>query len=291
MSNPSAPTIHSYFAAPQRRKRRPRLRCFVRAVATLSVAGLCALPAHAQNLCSGGANDGQACVTIDGCPGGACVVAQGICDGGSDDGLDCDCPGDTCVSMPACSTDALSGTCGGGLFSGECCDVDFNCSDGSPCAATRKVCLSGDLKGFSCLRDMHCNGAPCGVTGKVCGDGFACVDDQDCVVGNCTGPGVGPTPTGSPSTPTPSSTPAPFATPTSSPPTGTPGSATPTPPRCIGDCDGNGEVTVDNLLLMVNISLGNIALDQCLAGDADGDGEITVDEIISAVNVSLTSCA
>ena len=251
-------------------------------------------PVAAQRLCSGGPNDGQPCATIEACPNGSCVVAQGICDGGSDDGLDCDCPGNTCLSTPACSDDPLSGSCGGGIFAGQCCDVDFNCSDGSPCAATQKVCLSGDLKGFSCLRDSHCDGAPCVVTGKVCGDGFACVDDEDCIVGTCTGPGVVPTPTGSlPPTRTASPTPSGSATPGGPPtPTGTVQSITPTPmpPPCLGDCDGNGEVTVDNLLLMVNISLGSAALSECPVADGNGDGQITVDEIISAVNISLTSC-
>jgi hypothetical protein len=67
---------------------------------------------------------------------------------------------------------------------------------------------------------------------------------------------------------------------------------TPTAPPalCVGDCAGNGEVTVDELLLMVNIALGNALPSQCVAGDKNHDGEITIDEILTAVNNALTGC-
>lgn len=76
--------------------------------------------------------------------------------------------------------------------------------------------------------------------------------------------------------------------------------ATPEPPGdfpCIGDCDGDGEVTIDDLIRMVNIALGlrpvcgeDGGLGQCLAGDANCDCEITVDELIRAVNNTLFGC-
>ncbi len=59
---------------------------------------------------------------------------------------------------------------------------------------------------------------------------------------------------------------------------------------CTGDCDGSGEVTVDELITMVNIDLGTSPLSACPAGDADGSGDITINEIIQAVNFALTSC-
>lgn len=74
---------------------------------------------------------------------------------------------------------------------------------------------------------------------------------------------------------------------------------TPTPGDfpCIGDCNGDGQVTIDDLIRMVNIALGlrpvcgeDGGVGQCLAGDADCDCEITVDEIIRAVNNSLNGC-
>ncbi len=60
--------------------------------------------------------------------------------------------------------------------------------------------------------------------------------------------------------------------------------------QCVGDCGGDGQVTVDELLLMVNIALENVAVSECEAGDANDDGTITVDEIIAAVNNALAGC-
>jgi hypothetical protein len=60
-----------------------------------------------------------------------------------------------------------------------------------------------------------------------------------------------------------------------------------TPPTCVGDCNTDGAVTVDNLITMVNIALGNADVSICIAGDASGDGQITVDEILTAVNNAL----
>jgi hypothetical protein len=64
----------------------------------------------------------------------------------------------------------------------------------------------------------------------------------------------------------------------------------PTAVSCAGDCDGSGVVTVDELIIMVNIALDNAAIGACEAGDANHDGQITVDEIITAVNKALGSC-
>jgi hypothetical protein len=41
---------------------------------------------------------------------------------------------------------------------------------------------------------------------------------------------------------------------------------------------------------MVNIALGNADLSQCEDGDGNGDGSITVDEILMAVNNALNGC-
>ncbi|HVM96420.1 MAG TPA: GH92 family glycosyl hydrolase, partial [Candidatus Acidoferrales bacterium] len=59
---------------------------------------------------------------------------------------------------------------------------------------------------------------------------------------------------------------------------------------CAGDCGGDGEVTVDELILGVNIALGSSPVRQCLAMDTNGDGEVTIDEIIAAVNNAADSC-
>ncbi len=60
--------------------------------------------------------------------------------------------------------------------------------------------------------------------------------------------------------------------------------------QCVGDCGGDNEVTVDEIITMVNIALGSAQVSACPVGDANNDGEITVDEIIQAVNNALNGC-
>ncbi|MFI5398332.1 MAG: hypothetical protein ACHQ9S_22575 [Candidatus Binatia bacterium] len=59
---------------------------------------------------------------------------------------------------------------------------------------------------------------------------------------------------------------------------------------CVGDCGADGQVTVDEILTMVNIALGNANVSICTAGDVNSDGQITVDEILTAVNYALQGC-
>ncbi len=66
---------------------------------------------------------------------------------------------------------------------------------------------------------------------------------------------------------------------------------TPTPIACVGDCDGGGEVTVDEIIKGVNIALGNADLSTCPVFDKDGNGEVDVTELIVAVNNALAGCA
>jgi hypothetical protein len=63
-----------------------------------------------------------------------------------------------------------------------------------------------------------------------------------------------------------------------------------TTPACTGDCNGDGEVTVNEIITMVNVALGTQEVTVCGAGDANGDGEITVNEIVAAVNRALNGC-
>ncbi len=62
------------------------------------------------------------------------------------------------------------------------------------------------------------------------------------------------------------------------------------PSACAGDCNGDGEVTIDEIIVAVNISLGSQAVGSCIAVDFDGSGEVTVDELIRAVRASLEGC-
>jgi hypothetical protein len=79
---------------------------------------------------------------------------------------------------------------------------------------------------------------------------------------------------------------APAATPT---PTVLP-TPTATPKPCAGDCNGDGQVTIDEILTLVSIALGNTNVD-CPNGDLNHDEQVTVDEILAAVNAALTGCA
>jgi cysteine-rich repeat protein len=57
--------------------------------------------------------------------------------------------------------------------------------------------------------------------------------------------------------------------------------------QCIGDCNGDGEVLVNELISGVNIALGSAELSTCPAFDEDGDGEVSISELIKAVNIAL----
>src|SRR3989442_1623502 len=59
---------------------------------------------------------------------------------------------------------------------------------------------------------------------------------------------------------------------------------------CIGDCDHSGSVTVDEIITMVNIALGNFDVSRCSAGDPNGDDRITIDEILTAVSNAVNKC-
>ncbi len=60
---------------------------------------------------------------------------------------------------------------------------------------------------------------------------------------------------------------------------------------CVGDCGGDGEVTVNELVRGVNIALELAAPDTCTAMDGNQDGQVTVAELVLAVNGALNGCA
>ena len=61
-------------------------------------------------------------------------------------------------------------------------------------------------------------------------------------------------------------------------------------PRCVGDCDGSGDVSISEIITMVNIALGSADISTCRAGDPDNSGTIEISEIIQAVNNALNGC-
>jgi hypothetical protein len=60
--------------------------------------------------------------------------------------------------------------------------------------------------------------------------------------------------------------------------------------ECIGDCDGNGEVTVNEIITEVNIALTTAHVFTCPAGDSNGDGVITIDELVASDVNLLNGC-
>jgi hypothetical protein len=63
------------------------------------------------------------------------------------------------------------------------------------------------------------------------------------------------------------------------------------PLRCPGDCSGNRIVTVNELVIAVNIALGNAAISSCLALDTNGNGMASIEELIRAVGSLLDGCS
>ncbi len=59
---------------------------------------------------------------------------------------------------------------------------------------------------------------------------------------------------------------------------------------CTGDCGGNGVVTVNEIVLGVNIALGASPLAQCPSFDHSGDGRVLVNELVTAVSQALNGC-
>jgi hypothetical protein len=49
-------------------------------------------------------------------------------------------------------------------------------------------------------------------------------------------------------------------------------------------------VTINDLLVMVNVALEQTPVSACSAGDRDQNGAITIDEILVAVDHALNGC-
>jgi hypothetical protein len=63
------------------------------------------------------------------------------------------------------------------------------------------------------------------------------------------------------------------------------------PSECAGDCDGDGLVTVAEVVRAVGVALGSAPLSTCEAADADVSGAVTVEEIVAALGAALDGCA
>jgi len=93
--------------------------------------------------------------------------------------------------------------------------------------------------------------------------------------------------------PNPNPEPTPTATATASATEVATATETPTPrPRCFGDCDGDNEVTVDELILLMNIALG-VGLPVSEPGNENCSWHeqiITVELIVEAIDNALRGC-
>jgi hypothetical protein len=81
---------------------------------------------------------------------------------------------------------------------------------------------------------------------------------------------------------------------TAAPPTSTQTespTARPTRAACVGDCDGSGEVRINELIVGVGIALGTTPLDACSAFAPNGSGAVEINELVAAVNNALNGCA
>lgn len=90
---------------------------------------------------------------------------------------------------------------------------------------------------------------------------------------------------------TPTPTPTFPVTPTLTPTVTRTPSPTPTTSLCAGDCDGNGEVTINELVQAVAIALGRSPTDACRAADANADGTVAINELVAAVRSALGGCS
>jgi hypothetical protein len=62
-------------------------------------------------------------------------------------------------------------------------------------------------------------------------------------------------------------------------------------PPCIGDCDGSGGVSVDELLTGIRLALDSgPPIESCGAFDRDRDRSVSVDELVGAVAAALGGC-
>ena len=59
---------------------------------------------------------------------------------------------------------------------------------------------------------------------------------------------------------------------------------------CVGDCNSNNTVAINELITGVNIALGSISMADCQKFDMSGDGTVEIDELIAGVNNSLNGC-
>jgi len=100
-----------------------------------------------------------------------------------------------------------------------------------------------------------------------------------------------PTSTASPApTGTNTGAPSPTSTGTNTAPPSPSPTATPVRPPCVGDCNRNFVVTIDELVTGVNIALGSLQFDRCPAFDTEDSMSVEINELITGVINALNGC-
>jgi hypothetical protein len=59
---------------------------------------------------------------------------------------------------------------------------------------------------------------------------------------------------------------------------------------CAGDCDGDHEVAIHELVYIVNLALADGTSDGCPLADVDGDGRVAVNDVVRGVTLALDGC-
>ena len=59
---------------------------------------------------------------------------------------------------------------------------------------------------------------------------------------------------------------------------------------CVADCDGGGTISINELILAINIGLELAPLEVCAAADYSSDGRVGISELVVAVNGALSGC-
>jgi hypothetical protein len=220
----------------------------------------CDIPGSAGR-CAPPAPTGHPCTDSHQCNSGFCVdgycCSTGICPVGQF------CNSGTCgPPAPVGSSCTANDQCNSGHCTDGVCCADDRCPAGQACniPLSEGVCAATLPPGQPCTDDAQCRawtpGAPSGFcTDLFCCSVRVCPTGQSCAVASHEG------------------------------------LCTVLSPGCIGDCDHGGTVTIDELLVMVNVAVDNAPTSRCEAGDSNGDGLITVDEILAAVHRALAGCS
>lgn len=59
---------------------------------------------------------------------------------------------------------------------------------------------------------------------------------------------------------------------------------------CPGDCNLDATVTIDELVMVTAMALGEGPSDQCVSADANRDSRVRIDDILNAVRRSMIGC-